>query len=37
MHSELRIGDSLIYVNDPFEDFGTAAPEAGRAAARPRC
>ena len=33
MHAELRIGDSLINVNDPFPDFGTDAPEAGRAAA----
>jgi PhnB protein len=29
MHSELRIGDSLFSVSDPFEDFGLAAPKAG--------
>ena len=29
MHSELRIGDSLFSVSDPFEDFGLAAPVAG--------
>ena len=29
MHSELRIGDSLFSISDPFEDFG-----AGRARAR---
>src|ERR687898_2882445 len=27
MHAELRIGDSLINVNDPFPDFGTDAPK----------
>ena len=27
MHAELRIGDSLINVNDPFEEFGIAAPK----------
>ena len=32
MHSELRIGDSLFSVSDPFEDFGLAAPDGGRAA-----
>ena len=26
MHSELRIGDSLFSISDPFEDFGLAAP-----------
>ena len=30
MHSELRIGDSIVSVSDPFEDFGLAAPVAGR-------
>ena len=35
MHSELRIGDSLFNVNDPFEDFGLAAPaRASRCRAR---
>src|SRR3954453_18503413 len=29
MHSELRIGDSLFSVSDPFEDFGLAAPKPG--------
>src|SRR3954463_4145917 len=29
MHSELRIGDSLFSVSDPFEAFGLAAPVAG--------
>jgi PhnB protein len=29
MHAELRIGDSLINVNDPFPDFGTDAPKPG--------
>jgi PhnB protein len=29
MHSELRIGDSLFSVSDPFEDFGLAAPKMG--------
>jgi PhnB protein len=29
MHSELRIGDSLFSVSDPFEQFGLAAPVAG--------
>jgi PhnB protein len=28
MHSELRIGDSLVNVNDPFPEFGTDAPKA---------
>jgi PhnB protein len=28
MHSELRIGDSIFSVSDPFEDFGLAAPVA---------
>ncbi len=27
MHAELRIGDSLVNVNDPFEEFGIAAPK----------
>ena len=27
MHSEIRIGDSLVNVNDPFEEFGIAAPK----------
>jgi len=27
MHSELRIGDSLVCVNDPFPEFGTDAPK----------
>src|SRR3954447_10698602 len=26
MHSELRLGDSIFTVSDPFEDFGLAAP-----------
>jgi PhnB protein len=26
MHSELRIGDSLFSVTDPFEEYGMAAP-----------
>jgi PhnB protein len=30
MHSELRIGDSLVCVNDPFPEFGTGAPEPGQ-------
>jgi PhnB protein len=30
MHSELRIGDSLFSVSDPFEAFGLAAPVAGQ-------
>jgi PhnB protein len=29
MHSELRIGDSLFSVSDPFEAFGLAAPKPG--------
>jgi PhnB protein len=29
MHSELRIGDSLFSVSDPFEAFGLAAPTPG--------
>jgi PhnB protein len=29
MHSELRIGDSLFSVSDPFEAFGLAAPREG--------
>jgi PhnB protein len=29
MHSELRIGDSIFSVSDPFEDFGLAAPRPG--------
>jgi PhnB protein len=29
MHSELRLGDSIFSVNDPFEDFGMAAPVPG--------
>jgi SAM-dependent methyltransferase len=29
MHSELRIGDSLFSVSDPFEAFGLAAPAPG--------
>jgi PhnB protein len=28
MYSELRFGDSIFSVNDPFEDFGMAAPKA---------
>ena len=28
MHSELRLGDSIFSVSDPFEDFGLAAPQA---------
>jgi PhnB protein len=28
MHSELRIGDSLFSISDPFEAFGLAAPAA---------
>jgi PhnB protein len=27
MHSELRIGDSIFSISDPFEDFGMGAPE----------
>jgi PhnB protein len=27
MHSELRIGDSIFSISDPFEDFGLAAPQ----------
>ena len=27
MYSELRFGDSIFSVNDPFEDFGMAAPK----------
>jgi len=30
MHSELRIGDSIFSVSDPFEDFGLAAPVEGQ-------
>jgi PhnB protein len=30
MYSELRLGDSIFMVSDPFEDFGQAAPEAGK-------
>ena len=30
MHSELRIGDSIFSVSDPFEDFGLAAPAEGQ-------
>src|SRR3954451_18476012 len=26
MHSELRMGDSIFCVNDPFEEFGIAPP-----------
>src|SRR3954454_24930526 len=29
MHSELRIGDSLFSVSDPFEAFELAAPKPG--------
>jgi PhnB protein len=29
MHSEVRIGDSLICVNDPFPEFDTDAPKPG--------
>jgi PhnB protein len=29
MHSELRLGDSIFSVSDPFEDFGLAAPKPG--------
>jgi PhnB protein len=29
MHSELRIGDSLFSVSDPFEQMGLAAPREG--------
>jgi PhnB protein len=29
MHSELRLGDSIFSISDPFEDFGMAAPRAG--------
>ena len=28
MHSELRLGDSIFSVSDPFEDFGMAAPKS---------
>jgi PhnB protein len=27
MHSELRIGDSLVCVSDPFPEFGSVAPD----------
>ena len=27
MHSELRLGDSIFSVSDPFEDFGMVAPD----------
>jgi PhnB protein len=30
MYSELRVGDSIFCLNDPFEDFGHAAPEEGK-------
>jgi PhnB protein len=29
MHAELRIGDSLFSLSDPFEEFGLAAPVPG--------
>jgi PhnB protein len=29
MHSELRIGDSIFSISDPFEDYGMAAPKEG--------
>src|SRR4051812_39409799 len=29
MHSELRLGDSIFSISDPFEDFGMAAPKPG--------
>ena len=27
MYSELRLGDSIFSISDPFEDFGMGAPE----------
>ena len=30
MYSELRVGDSIYSVSDPFEDFGLAAPDEGQ-------
>src|SRR3954462_4646080 len=30
MHSELRLGDSIFSVSDPFEEFGLAAPVEGQ-------
>jgi PhnB protein len=29
MHGELRLGDSIFTVSDPFEEFGLAAPSGG--------
>ena len=30
MHAELRLGDSIFSVSDPFEEFGLGAPEPGK-------
>jgi PhnB protein len=32
VHAEVRIGDSMLYVNDPLPQFGLVAPAADRAA-----
>lgn len=29
MHAELRLGDSMLSVSDPFEEFGLGAPKPG--------
>jgi PhnB protein len=31
-HAEVRIGDSMVYVNDPMPDLGLVAPAADRSA-----